>query len=118
MTLEIITKTESTYFGNEKIEIPYGTLVIDGHSILDSIFYSDFNWLKSLESGIRKYFPQFCNLTASEVLVHPDLSVFKAYLQHQIKCKRRPFHSSSAFDENYNPEHYFNYSIPREAIAL
>ena len=110
MTLEIITKNK---------EIPYGTLCIDGYSILDSVFYSDFDWLTSLEAGIRKYFPQFCSLSCDEVLTHPDLPVFKAYLQHQIKWKRRPFYAltDSTFDDNYNPSHHFNYSVPQEAIA-
>ena len=112
MSLEIIT---------ENIEgIDYGTLTIDKHSILNGRFYSDTPWLHQLKSKIEEYFPQFCDLNADQVLAHPDLLVFKTYVRHQIAWHDKPLirTSNETFDHNYNPEHYFAYKIPREAIAL
>lgn len=108
MSLEIITEI------TEGIE--YGALAIDGHSILGGRFYSDINWLHQLKSKIEEYFPHFCNMTADQVLAHPDLLVFKTYVKHQVSWHDKPFYrfgSNESFDYNYNPEHFFAYSIPQ-----
>lgn len=122
MTLEILNTLGKPYdltFEGRKTKVSYGTLAIDGHSILNGKFYSDIKWLHQFKAKIEKYFPQFCDLKASEVMAHPDLLIFKAYIKHQVDWYHKPFYRTSPifFDFSYNPEHYFNYSIPKEAIA-
>jgi len=103
------------------LNVQYGTLAIDGHSILGGNFYSDINWLHQLKAKIEEYFPQFCNMTADQVKTHPDLLVFKSYVKHQINWRENPRYrmgSNEPFDYSYNPEYYFNYSIPKQVFLV
>lgn len=120
IAIETIEQTKYLHGGDRHDYLMY-SLSIDGHLILDNKYFSDFQWICRLKEGIEYYFPHLVNLKASAIANHPDKPVLGAYLKHQYNYNKGYLFSDSLcefyFDENYDPRHFFNYSIPQEPIA-
>ena len=118
--IETIERTEYLH-GGDRHDYLMWSLSIDGHSILDNKYFSDSQWICRLKEGIEYYFPHLVNLKASVIASQPDKLVIASYIKHQYEYNKgykqgRPL-CTAPFDENYDPRHFFNYSIPQEAAA-
>jgi len=121
IAIETIEQTEYLHGGDRHDYLMY-SLSIDGHTILGNKYFSDLKWICRLKEGVEYYFPHLVNLKADAIAKHPDKLVIASYIKHQYEYNKgyiqgRPL-CAAPFDENYDPRHFFNYSIPQEAIAL